>query len=66
MRHRGLPKLGCQFTLAMVARNLVRPLKMLAAPTQCFLAHFARTARMPPGATPPFRRPWALDLMFSC
>ena len=30
MRHRGLPKLGWQFTLAMAAYNLVRLPKLLA------------------------------------
>ena len=32
MRHRGLPKVGWQFTLAMAAYNLVRLPKLLAAP----------------------------------
>jgi transposase len=33
MRHRGLPKVGWQFTLAMAAYNLVRLPNLLAAPT---------------------------------
>lgn len=32
MRHRGLPKLGWQFTLTMAADNLVRLPKLLAEP----------------------------------
>jgi transposase len=32
MRHRGLPKVGWQFTLAMAAYNLIRLPKLLAAP----------------------------------
>lgn len=32
MRHRGLPKVGWQFTLAMAAYNLVRLPKLLAEP----------------------------------
>lgn len=32
MRHRGLPKVSWQFTLAMAAYNLVRLPKLLAAP----------------------------------
>jgi hypothetical protein len=33
MRHRGLPKVGWQFTLAMAAYDLVRLPKLLAQPT---------------------------------
>ena len=33
MRHRGLPKVGWQFTLAMAAYNLVRLPKLLAGAT---------------------------------
>ena len=32
MRHRGLPKVGWQFTLAMAAYNLVRLPKLLIEP----------------------------------
>jgi hypothetical protein len=32
MRHRGLPKVGWQFTLAMAAYNLVRLPKLLTEP----------------------------------
>jgi hypothetical protein len=43
MRHRGLPKVDWQFTLAMAAYNLVRLPKLLAQPAaRSWLAHKSR------------------------
>src|SRR5262249_44833989 len=37
LRHRGLPKVDCQFTLAMAAYDLIRLPKLLAEPAACIL-----------------------------